>query len=87
MRTQGLTFESILDWVRGLRSVDPKLILSKDRRRETVRARSLACCLAAEELGLTQPEIGLRLGMTQAAVSISIRSGKQFAVELECRSG
>ena len=87
MRAQELTFESILDRVKELTSVDPKLILSKDRRRETVRARSLACCLAAEELGLTQPEIGLKLGMTQAAVSISIRRGKQFALELERRSG
>ena len=87
IRAQELTFESILDRVKELTSVDPELILSKDRRRETVRARSLACCLAAEELGLTQPEIGLRLGMTQAAVSIAIRRGKQFALELELRSG
>ena len=87
IRAQGLTFESILDRVKELTSVDPELILLKDRRRETVRARSLACCFAAEELGLTQPEIGLKLGMTQAAVSISIRRGKQFALELERRSG
>ncbi len=76
IRAQGLTFESILDRVKELTSVDPELILSKDRRRKTVRARSLACCLAAEELGLTQPEIGLKLVMTQAAVSIAIRRGK-----------
>ena len=63
IRSQGLTFESVLDQVRDLTSVEPQLILTKDRRLETVRARSLAC-FAAAELGLTQPEISLKLGMT-----------------------
>jgi hypothetical protein len=42
---------------------------------------SLACDWAAEELGLKQPEIGLKLGMTQAAVSMAILRGKLFAAE------
>ncbi len=85
IRAQGLTFESVLDRVRELTSVEPELILTKDRRLETVRARSLACYIAIEELGLTQPEIGLKLGITQAAVSIAIRRGAQIARELERR--
>ncbi len=85
IRAQGLTFELVLDRVRELTSVEPELILTKDRRLETVRARSLACYIATEELGLTQPEIGLKLGMTQAAVSIAIRRGAQIARELERR--
>ena len=84
IRSQGLTFESVLDRVRDLTSVEPQLILTKDRRNDTVRARSLACYLAAAELGLTQPEISLKLGMTQAAVSIAIRRGAKFAKELKC---
>ena len=84
MRARGLTFESVLDRVRELTSVEPELILTKDRRLETVRARSLACYLAATELELTQSEISLKLGMTQAAVSIAIRRGAQFARELKC---
>jgi putative transposase len=85
IRAQGLTFEPVLDRVKELTSVEPELILTKDRRLETVRTRSLACYLAVEELGLTQPEISLKLGMTQAAVSIAVRRGAQFAVESECR--
>jgi hypothetical protein len=85
IRAQGLKFQSVLDRVKELTSVEPELILMKDRRLETVRARSLACYLAVEELGLTQPEISLKSGMMQAVVSIAVRRGAQFAVESECR--
>ena len=39
--------------------------------------------LSDTELGLTQPEISLKLGMNQAVVSIALRRGAQFARELK----
>ncbi len=81
LQAQGVDFLTVIRRAGGLTGVDPETILSRDRGRQTVQARSLACYWAFEELGLKQPEIGFRLGMTQAAVSLAIKRGKLFATE------
>lgn len=79
LQAQGVDFQAVIRRAGELTGVDPDAILSRDRGRRTLQARSLACYWAAEELGLKQPEIGLKLGMTQAAVSMAIKRGKLFA--------
>ena len=81
LQAQGVDFQAVIRRAGELTGVDPDAILSRDRGRRTVQARSLACYWAAEELGLKQPEIGLKLGMTQAAVSMAIQRGKLFAAK------
>jgi REP element-mobilizing transposase RayT len=81
LQAQGVNFQTVIRRAGELTGVDPDAILLRDRGRRTVQARSLACYWAAEELGLKQPEIGLTLGMTQAAVSMAIQRGKLFAAE------
>ena len=81
LKSKGVNFQAVVQRAGTLTGVDPKIVLSGDRGRRTVQARSLACYWAAEELGLKQPEISLKLGMTQAAVSMAIKRGKLFAFE------
>jgi putative transposase len=81
LQAQGVNFQEVIRRAGEQTGVSPDAILSSDRGRRTVQARSLACYWAAEELGLKQPEIGLKLGMTQAAVSMAIKRGKLFAAE------
>lgn len=83
LQAQGVDFQVVVRRAGELTGIDPEAILSRDRGRRTVQARSLAIYWAAEELGLKQPEIGFKLGMTQAAVSMAIKRGKLFAVENE----
>jgi putative transposase len=81
LQVEGVDFHVVIRSAGEQTGVDPEAILSRERGRRTVQARSLACYWAAEELGLKQPEIGLKLGMTQAAVSMAIKRGKLFAAE------
>lgn len=81
LQIQGVDFLTVVRRAGELIGVDPDAILSRDRGRQAVQARSLACYWGSEELGLIQPEIGLKLGMTQAAVSMAIKRGKLFAAK------
>ena len=81
LQVEGVDFQVVIRRAGEQTGVDPNAILSRERGRRTVQARGLACYWAAEELGLKQPEIGLKLGMTQAAVSMAIKRGKLFAAE------
>jgi putative transposase len=81
LQVKGVDFQKAIRRAGEMTGVDPDAILSRDRGRRTVQARSLACYWAAEELGFKQPEIGLKLGMTQAAVSLAIKRGKLLAAE------
>ena len=81
LQVRGVDFQSVIRRVGELTGIDPDAIMSGDHGRPTVQARSLACYWAAEELGLKQLEIGLKLGMTQAAVSLAIKRGRLLATE------
>lgn len=81
LKAQGFDFQALVNRVSDITGIDQDALLSGDRQRPTVQARSLFCCWAAEELGLKQPSIANRLRMTQSAVSMSIRRGKTFASE------
>jgi hypothetical protein len=81
LKAEGVDFEAILKRVSVLSGVSPEVILSGDRRRKTVRARSLLCYWANQALGLSQAEIAEKLRVTQAAVSIAAKRGRAIAIE------
>ncbi|MCA1766324.1 MAG: helix-turn-helix transcriptional regulator [Desulfobulbaceae bacterium] len=55
--------------------------LPKGKRRVTVRARSLLCFWATDELGMTQAELARRLSISQAAVAKAVERGRMIAIE------
>ena len=58
--------------------VDLDKVWQKGKHPETVRARSLLCFWAVRELGITMTELAVRLGLTQPAVSISVKRGEKL---------
>ena len=81
LKVEGVDFESILKKVSALTGVSSEVILTGDRGKSTVKARSLLCYWATEELGLKQTEIAKKLRVTQAAVSIAAKRGRAIATE------
>ena len=81
LKAEGVDFESVLKRVSASTGVSPEVILTGDRGRRTVNARSLLCYRATEELGLKQLEIAEKLKVTQAAVSIAVKRGRAIAIE------
>ena len=61
--------------------VDLDKVWEKGKHPETVRARSLLSFWAVRELGITMTELAVRLGLTQTAVSISVKRGEKLVKE------
>ncbi len=61
--------------------VDLGKVWEKGKHPETVRARSLLCFWAVRERGITMTELAVRLGLTQTAVSISVKRGEKLVKE------
>jgi len=55
----------------------------KDRRR--VQARSLLCYWAVDELRMSQAQLGKRLNLSAAGLSLSVRRGEAAAHQLGCK--
>jgi hypothetical protein len=65
--------------------VDPEEIFTPGKYPRTVRARSVFCYWAVRKLGYTATGLAKRLGLTQPAVSISVRRGKELAKQMDLR--
>jgi hypothetical protein len=61
--------------------VDLDKVWEKGKHPETVRARSLLCFWAVRELWIIMTELAVRLGLTQPAVSISVKRGEKLVKE------
>jgi putative transposase len=66
--------------VSTLLGLKPEQILASGKHPLTVKARSLMCYWAVRELGFTATEVSRRLGVTQPAVSISVKRGETIAI-------
>lgn len=61
--------------------VAPEGIYSGTKTPKEVQARSVCCYWAVRELGMSATEVAKELGLTQPAVSISVRRGEKIAEE------
>lgn len=62
----------------GLKAED---LLTRGRYKGLVEGRSLLCYWAVRELGLSTTELARRIGISQPAVSYSVRRGEKIARE------
>lgn len=56
-----------------------EIVWKKSRRRQAVQVRSLLCYGANSKLSMHKTEIAICLGLSQPAVSIAARRGKEIA--------
>ena len=79
LKSAGFEWNDVAQRVARVMDLPIEKIWEKSRRPQTVQARSLLCYWASKELGLSKTEIANRLGLTQPAVSIAARRGKEIA--------
>ena len=77
----GFDIEKVAHRVAQVLEADLDKVWEKGKHPETVRARSLLCFWAVRELGITMTELAVRLGLTQPAVSISVKRGEKLVKE------
>ena len=81
LEARGFTVDQIAGRVAAILGVNPEQIWKKGKHPETVKARSLMCYWAVHELGMSATELARRIGITQPAVSQSVKRGEAIARE------
>jgi putative transposase len=81
IRTQGYDIDKIAKRVAGLMDTPIDQVFAAGKGRQRVRARSLLCYFAVRECGMTMVSLSNRLGISQMAVSQSVKRGEKIALE------
>ena len=83
----GMDLERLAERAAEAFGVTPEELLRPGKYPKTVQARSVFCYWAVRKLGHTATGLAKRLGLTQPAVSISVRRGQRLARELKLEVG
>jgi hypothetical protein len=81
LKEKGYGLPQLKKRIEELLGVQAREIYAKDRRKEIVEARNLFCYWVVREIGLSNTEIGKKLGLTQPAVGYAVRRGESLARE------
>jgi putative transposase len=82
MRSRGRDLDRLGKRVSDLFNVKPKDIYSHRKHPESVKARSVFCYWAVKELGESATALARKLGISQPAVSISVRRGARIVNDM-----
>ena len=85
IQMQGYDFDKIVDRVATIFEFKPNELLSNVKQRIRVKARSVLCYWAVNELGMTGTVVGRRLKMSDSAVSRAVRRGEKIAAEMKLK--
>lgn len=81
LEAEGYGIDQVAERVAVLLGVKCEQVWEKGKHPQTVKARSLLCYWAARELGISATELARRIGITQPAISQSIKRGEAIAKE------
>lgn len=81
LRGVGYGLERLAQEVSESLGIQPERIWVRGRYAEVVEGRSLFCYWAVRELGMMATELAKRFGLSQPAVSISVKRGERIAKE------
>lgn len=81
IKQRGHTLETVAEDIANLFKVTKDALFIKTKERPLVKARSLLCYVAVNDLGLSVTDLARRFGLTQPAVSYAVRRGREIAKE------
>jgi len=81
LKAKGVDVERIAKRVAEIIGISTDEVWALGKHSKTVFARSLLCYWATSELGVNQVDLSQRLGISQAAVSLSVNRGRQIVTE------
>jgi REP element-mobilizing transposase RayT len=85
IQMQGYDFDKILARVATLFKLAPNELLSNVKQRKRVKARSVLCYWAVNELEMTGTDVSRRLKMSKSAVSRAVVRGERIASDRNLR--
>jgi REP element-mobilizing transposase RayT len=81
LKAKGVHIDRIAARVAEIVGVEPAQVWAAGKQPKLVQARSLLCYWATSELGVRQAWLSQKLGIFQAAVSLSVARGRQIAIQ------
>jgi len=85
IQMQGYDFDKVIDRVAKTFELKPEQVLRNVKQRRRVRARSLLCFWAVEELEMTGTAVGRRLKMSGSAVSRAAERGEKIETDMKLK--
>ena len=85
LRSQGYDLEKLTARVSDELGVDPEQVWAAGKHPIRVKARSLMCYWAVRKLGFSATELSKKLGVSQPAVSLSVKRGEQIAKGMQLK--
>ncbi len=79
LEAEGFTVNQVAKRVASILHIKREHVWKKGKHPQTVKARSLLCYWAVSELGMTTTELARRIGITQSAISQSVKRGEIIA--------
>jgi hypothetical protein len=79
LHRKGYSLINVADKVAKIFSIDTKELFKPGKQPVKVKARSLLCFWATQELGISMTELAKKLRISQPAVSICTRRGERIA--------
>jgi REP element-mobilizing transposase RayT len=81
LEAEGYSIDQVAERVAVLLGVECEHVWKKGKHPKTVKARSLLCYWGVRELGISATELARRIGITQPAISQSVKRGETIAKE------
>lgn len=81
LEADGFTINQVAERVAAILGVKYEQVWEKGKYPQTVKARSLLCYWAVRELGISATELARRIGISQPAISQSVKRGETIAKE------
>jgi putative transposase len=82
LKSQGYDVARLAKRVADIFEMEAEEVCSAGKYRKTVKARSVFCYWATRELGESATSLGRMLGLSQPAVSISVKRGEKIVKEM-----
>jgi hypothetical protein len=79
LKAQDYNLDKIALRVSTILGLEPEQVWAQGKHPMTVKARSLLCYWAVRQLGFSTTDLSKRLGISQPAVSISVKRGETIA--------
>ncbi len=81
LKASGFDFNGVVKRVAELLEIEPDQVLVSGKSRHAVKARGLVCYWVNNELGLSQIHLAKKFGISQPAVSLSVKRGEKLVKE------
>jgi REP element-mobilizing transposase RayT len=81
LEADGFNIDQVAQRVAAILGVKCEQVWEKGKHPQTVKARSLLCYWVVRELGISATELARRIGITQPAISQSVKRGEAIAKE------